>query len=467
MCSFVVTNVLFNENTIRDANRFSKARGPDATKHFYDKETGINWIHNLLHITGEKTVQPFIEESDLVFVFNGQIYNYKEFASTTSSDGYCIGNAYSSNQLLDSDGEFAIVINDKPHNKIEVIGDAFATKPCWISIEGDKFAICSYKSSNLALGFSQAFKTDPNTRYVLDLGTMEIERFEIYTWDLKQFKGSFDGWCRLFDLAIKKRVENTNEKFFVGLSSGYDSGCIVSSLQQHGEIFTTYSVRAAEDVGVLKERHDRLDQDKKHLIHMTKIDYYRHKRYIKKDCEYYCSEYYIGGNYYVVQKDKGAVGTSFVCSHAKKDGFKIYMSGHGSDEIYSDYGFQGCPIPGFEHCDIAGLYPEELRTCFPWKNFNGYRMIDFAYKDESVGGSYGLEVRYPFLDRALVQEFLNIQSGLKNANYKAPLYHYLKDNDYPFAEGPQHKVGFSAKSNLIGWGGAIKIRSLGHWRKLG
>ena len=49
------------------------------------------------------------------------------------------------------------------------------------------------------------------------------------------------------------------------------------------------------------------------------------------------------------------------------------MSGHGSDEIYSDYGFLGYPIPGFEHCDIAGYYPSDLKTCFPWKNFNGYK----------------------------------------------------------------------------------------------
>ena len=151
---------------------------------------------------------------------------------------------------------------------------------------------------------------------------------------------------------------------------------------------------------------------------------------------------------YIVQNDKGAVGTSFICSHAKKNGYKIYMSGHGSDEVYSDYGFQGRPIPGFEHCDIAGYYDNDMTNYFPWKNFNGYRMIDFAYKDESVGGSYGIEVRYPFLDRKLVQEFLNINSKLKNKNYKSPLYHYLTDNNYPFLEGTKYKVGFRATANL-------------------
>jgi len=117
MCGFTVTNVVLDENNIEEINKFSKARGPDATNHLYDQETGIHWIHNLLHITGEKTVQPFIEKSDLILAFNGEIYNYKEFDSTASSDGYCIGTAYLCAELHKLDGEFAIVINDKRKKK--------------------------------------------------------------------------------------------------------------------------------------------------------------------------------------------------------------------------------------------------------------------------------------------------------------------------------------------------------------
>ena len=202
-------------------------------------------------------------------------------------------------------------------------------------------------------------------------------------------------------------------------------------------------------MNILEKRHDLLHPERKHLLHMTKVDFDHHKAYIGESAEHYVSEYVMNNKNYIVQDDKGSVGTSYVCSHAKKDGYKIYMSGHGSDEVYSDYGFLGYPIPGFEHCDIAGYYPDNLSSCFPWKNFSGYRMIDFAYKDESVGGSYGIEVRYPFLDRGLVQEFLNIDNRLKNKNYKSPLHHYLKNNNYPFLEGPAHKVGFRATANLI------------------
>jgi len=450
MCSFIVTNLTKNKSDLEDANKFTKKRGPDLTNIYYDDESKITWLHNLLHITGKKTKQPFIYE-DILTTFNGQIYNYKSFLENAPSDGYSIKEAYKNKAIAELEGEFAIVIHDKKKDILIVVSDSFATKPCWISLYENKFAISSYKSSNIKLGFKEenTFKTKPNTQYKINLKDMSIISSQIINWDLSQKVNSFDRWCELFDASIKKRIENTSEMFFVGLSSGYDSGCIVSSLKKHNAKFTTYSVRAEESIEILKKRHSLLHPERKHLLYMKKSDYSDHKSYIEKNAEYYMSEYIINNRNYIVQNDKGSVGTSYICSHAKKDGYKIYMSGHGSDEIYSDYGFLGYPIPGFEHCDIAGYYPDDLKSCFPWKNFNGYRMIDFAYKDESVGGSYGIEVRYPFLDRNLVQEFLNINNKLKNRNYKSPLHHYLKNNNYPFLEGPAHKVGFRATSNLI------------------
>ena len=421
MCSFIVTNCIVNSKNLDEINKFSLNRGPDKTNVFKDEDSQITWIHNLLHITGEKTIQPFVDE-DIISVFNGQIYNFKKFLPDAKSDGYVINEVYKNKSIHDLDGEFAIVIHDKQKNCVSIVSDTFATKPCWISLKSDKFAVSSYKSSNLALGFSEkeTFKTKPNTVYKLNLKNLEIQKEEIYKFDLTQNINSFDNWCELFDFSVKKRIENTAEMFFVGLSSGYDSGCIVSSLTKHNAKFTTYSVRAAEALEVLKERHDLLEENRKHLFHMTKQEYDSHQKYIRKHAEHYESEFIMNNKKYIVQNDKGSVGTSFICNHAKNGGYKIYMSGHGSDEIYSDYGFLGYPIPGFEHCDIAGYYPDNLnlKECFPWKNFNGYRMIDFAYKDESVGGSYGIEVRYPFLDRSLVQEFLKIDNRLKNKNYK-------------------------------------------------
>jgi hypothetical protein len=67
-------------------------------------------------------------------------------------------------------------------------------------------------------------------------------------------------------------------------------------------------------------------------------------------------------------------------------------------------------------------------------------MESYIAKEEYVGGSYGIEVRYPFLDKNVVQEFLWLSVELKNKIYKSPIDNYLRVNKYPFNEG--QKLGF-------------------------
>jgi hypothetical protein len=62
-------------------------------------------------------------------------------------------------------------------------------------------------------------------------------------------------------------------------------------------------------------------------------------------------------------------------------------------------------------------------------------------KEEIIGGSYGIEQRYPFLDKDVVQEFLWLTADLKNKYYKSPLHNYMSMNNYPFS--PNKKVGFN------------------------
>jgi hypothetical protein len=62
-------------------------------------------------------------------------------------------------------------------------------------------------------------------------------------------------------------------------------------------------------------------------------------------------------------------------------------------------------------------------------------------KEEYIAGAYGIETRYPYLDKQLVQEFLWLTPELKNKVYKAPLDFYMTSQKYPFEKGV--KRGFS------------------------
>ena len=114
------------------------------------------------------------------------------------------------------------------------------------------------------------------------------------------------------------------------------------------------------------------------------------------------------------------------------------MSGQGADEIFSDYGFGG--IKKYNHSNFGGLFPEDLKSVFPWPSFFNSSMESYLAKEEYVAGSYGIESRYPFLDLEVVQEFLWLKPELKNSHYKSVLYYYLKKYNFPFTEN--EKIGF-------------------------
>ena len=106
MCGFGVTNKI----GISTSNKFCQKRGPDLTN--VRVINNIEFLHNLLHITGSMVSQPIVK-NDIVCVFNGEIYNYNSFG-TYKSDGECIIDVYSQygDKFVDRlDGEFALCVS--------------------------------------------------------------------------------------------------------------------------------------------------------------------------------------------------------------------------------------------------------------------------------------------------------------------------------------------------------------------
>ena len=169
MCSF-----LFTDKKIDDldyTNHYMKFRGPDFTHQVEVNE--YTFVHNLLSITGDFTVQPFVDNDDeIVCIYNGQIYNYQDFGSY-NSDGECLIPLYKKlgpDFIKDLDGEFAIVLVDFKNDKLIISTDVFATKPLWYSV-GKSVTVASYESAVKSLGHTDAVKLDANTYRVYNLET--------------------------------------------------------------------------------------------------------------------------------------------------------------------------------------------------------------------------------------------------------------------------------------------------------
>lgn len=446
MCSFIFTNKAVND--LEYVNEFTKYRGPDHTSEIHNGP--YTFVHNLLSITGEFTPQPTISPDNGIYcLFNGEIYNFQDFGKF-ANDSRCLiplYQNYGTHFISKLDGEFSIVLIDFNNNLAILATDAFSTKPLWVSTDGKWFGAASYRSPLSRLGFKYIEKVSANTIKVYQLDSWKLKHIQsVNKFDIQnQHKKDFNDWNNAFRESIYKRAMlNVREKVFIGLSSGFDSGAISCELLNQKIPFKAYSIQGNENREVLFQRYARLSNIAEiEPIRITSEQRALAHSYIVKNVENFKYRIYsMSSNYnefnLSIHDDHGANSLSHVAGCAKRDGRKIYLSGQGSDEIFSDYGFGGKKI--YPHSNFGGLFPKNLQQIFPWPSFYESSQVSYLTKEESVAGSYGLEARYPFLDPKVIQEFLWLDYDLKNKWYKSVLYNYFKENNFPFS--PNEKIGF-------------------------
>ena len=428
--------------------RVFNLRGPDCLSKI--KIEKLHFAHSLLSITGNLKFQPFIK-NNIICLYNGEIYNQEDFGTIYESDGECIIDAYESKGTEFTkylDGEFALVLYDTVKELIVVSTDVFGTKPLYYTLAQKEFGCGSYRAILEEAGHEDILKMEPNlTRVFSSKDYRVINQYHVFDFELDQYKTSFDDWHEAFSDSIAKRTNNCNKKIFIGLSSGYDSGVICCELLKQNKEFKAYSVVGSEDENVIEARRTliSLSDDAKHeILYKNDKTYSIAHEFIEKNTEDYKYNISAKDNPYDQWRgcdlinDSGSNWLSLICKYARDEGYKIHLSGMGADEIFSDYGFNGeAYLP---HSNFGGLYPENLQLIFPWKNFYGGSMDAYLTKEEYVGGAYGIETRYPFLDKYVVQEFLSLEKDLKNSYYKSVLYDYLQEERFPFRAN--QKLGF-------------------------
>lgn len=392
----------------RGNNFFIQKRGQDFTNKV--ERDGFTLIHNLLHVTGEFTPQPY-EADGIVCLYNGEIYNHK-FIKTDGENLIPLYKKYGADFPKYLDGEWAIALYDFRKKRVIFATDLFATKPLW-----RKGLECASYESGVG-----GHKIPANTIEIAYFNGLE-EQKKIHEWDLNQYKESFDDWVTAFEKAVKKRAING---CFLGLSSGYDTGAIVCALLKQGIDFKAYIIEAREDLKILKQRMRLL----KNYEFIPRSESFREERdWIKNNVEDFRYKLKTKKR---LKDDSASLGLSKIARRAHAEGRKVYLSGQGADEIIADYALW--PYQS----TFKGKFPEKLTL---WENFYDGTQYSYLGKEEYVAGSHSVETRYPFLDRDVVQEFLWLKPELKNSNYKAPIHEYLKRNNFPFSEGV--KIGLT------------------------
>jgi asparagine synthetase B (glutamine-hydrolysing) len=436
MCGIIITNN--NISNLDYINQYCKNRGPDYTN--FTTINNIHFVHNLLHITGDYTIQPFNYDNNYVAIFNGEIYNYKELYPQAKSDGDCIIPTYlkyGSECMKQFDGDFCIVIFDFIQRKILISSDTFKTKPLFYNISNGNIIISSYETCCKRINSTVSYNSmQANECLSFSLDTYSlIEKYEIVAFQLNQYKNTYDDWITAFEKAVLKRYPE-NITPVICLSSGMDSGAISCCLKKYNRLFYPITIPKNENETVLMSRRAKHEN----LMFLDLSDHYKsfYKDFLTKNCEP-CSWYWYNqrakGSLWTVNAfDMGSMlGTSLIVDTIRKqdNNCKVMLSGIGSDEVMATHNFYD-----YVNWGQMDYFPNDLHDIFPWFNFFKGSQENYIRGQEYIGGCFSFETRYPFLDKEVVQEFLwltpELKNGSQNMNIKPTLIHYLTLNDYPF-----------------------------------
>ena len=372
MCGIVgFTNTADNaDKIIEDMMDRIRHRGPDASGKYVDGDIALG--HRRLSIidvsaSGDQPI--YNEDSSLVIVFNGEIYNYKDireelvraghiFSTNTDTEVLIHGYEEYGTKLLNKlRGMFSFVIWDK--NKKELFGarDFFGIKPMYYARMGNTFMFGSEIKSFLAhpdfnkelntsvlesyltfqysptyeTFFKNVYKLPPAHYFLYSNGNFEMKRY----WDVN-FEAddapSLDDWVERISDTFHNSVEaHKIADVEVGsfLSSGVDSSYVAAV----ADVDKTFTVGFGND-----EKYNEIGWAK----NFSKAIGKENTSKVISPEEYWNSISMIQYHMDEPLADPSAVALYFVCNIAS-DKLKVVLSGEGADEIFGGYNVYSDP----------------------------------------------------------------------------------------------------------------------------
>ena len=382
-----------NKDIIKKMNDRIMHRGPDGEGYYIDGDVAFG--HRRLSIidlsTGDQPI--YNEDSSVVTVYNGEIYNYLELRCELESLGHEFKTKSDTEVLVHGyeewhtdlpkylRGMFAFAIYDKNRNEIFLARDNFGIKPLYYAKMNDSFMFASEIKSFLDVpDFKKEFNEDILETYLefsfvptnetffkgvyrLDAGCSllykdeDIKINKYFKLDFKEDKMSFTDAVKnisdVMDDSVKRHLIADVE---VGsfLSSGIDSSYIVSLAKPDKTYTVGYENKKYDEINYAKDLADKLG-----IKNESKI--------IKKD-EYLDAIPKIMYHLDEPTSDPAAISLYFVAKLASRD-LKVVLSGEGADEFFGgynyyreevDYKFYNKIPYGIRHVigKVAGLFPE-------------------------------------------------------------------------------------------------------------
>ena len=343
-------------------------RGPDDKGLFIASNIGLG--HRRLSILDVSLAghQPFFsEDGRYIMVYNGEIYNYKEFYPELKSSGFDVKTTSDTEVLIKLfelhglkmlgrlNGMFAFAIWDKLEKKLTLVRDRMGVKPLYYSFYNETFYFASEQKALFTAGVPlkmaqdgleeyifNRFVAGENTLYqnikkILPGHFMTIHEGGKTTtqkwWDLKkeiqnqpQIKNPVEWFRETFDDSVKMRMVS-DVPVGVLLSGGLDSSSVLASLhhQKYKDIQTF-------NIGFKEKEHNEA-----HLAKMMaeKFNYGFHTMQLENKNLY---DQLISSTYF---QDEPIMHLSephiLAVAQMAKPAVKVLLSGEGADELMGGY----------------------------------------------------------------------------------------------------------------------------------
>ena len=324
---------------------------------------------SIIDISSQGDQPIFNEDSSLVIVFNGEIYNYKEireklvaaghkFSTNTDTEVLIHGYEQYGEGLLDMlRGMFSFVIWDK--NKKELFGarDFFGIKPMYYAQMNGTFMFGSEIKSFLAhpefkkelneealenyltfqyspaseTFFKNVYKLQPAHYFKLKDGKLTIKKYWDVNFDADN-KPSLEQWVNkisdtFHDSVKAHKIADVEVGSF--LSSGVDSSYVAAI----ADVDKTFTVGFGKD-----EKYNEIGWAK----NFSKAIGKENTSKVISPEEYWNSLSMIQYHMDEPLADPSAVALYFVCNIAS-DKLKVVLSGEGADEIFGGYNVYSDP----------------------------------------------------------------------------------------------------------------------------
>ena len=455
MCSIVGLQGNVKANEIIKMLKTSKNRGPDSSGIYLDKiyenidldefedenSYSIAFGHNLLSIYDKNDriskPQP-VSNDNLVLVFNGTIYNFQtirnflskvgveaEITSDTEAVLYLIDFYLQKLDLLKAvqsairllDGDYAFAVWDSQN--LAIARDPLGVKPLFYAQNDDLKGFASSKLSLKEVGFA-------------DINTLKPEHI-LYNWEdispiqpiyEKVFEGDVIKIDKMLRLSVIKRVSDLSE-IGVIFSGGLDSSYLALLLKEMAENIPlkiklyAVGVEGSKDVesAIYASKFLNLDLE---ICTLT-------EEMIRKALPSVVKA--IGDDN--LMKVGVGLTTYFATKMVAEDGIKVAISGQGADELFGGY-------KRYVQSFIDGTLNYDIR-----EDISNMYHVNLE-RDDACSMLNSVDLRLPFLDKALVELVLNIPDNKKIVSMHDDMRKSIL-RKLAFEEGLDYEIAYRPK----------------------